>query len=874
MLNNNIEKLLKRSMEQLSLEEYDKSCELDKKIIKKLKVLNSKKIRRNNIYLNDVRHYLATLGTITRYQQDSGVDNASIVEFSNMVLEDDKIASRFGKVTFSLFLIELIISNVNIHRVVTFQKIFEKYESLFDDVRKTELMKRLLTCYCGELSIEKYILPIFNDFDNAIFRYNTLIKAENSDEKKSKHIRNKRLYLSNIIEISMKLDIEVPKLIETYREEIESCDGFVKPRIITLMKKGVENKLLYSDVEKWLTNNENLFEGKNHKYALLQIKGKIEQQRTGKVGPKILPQEKMDDSNIDRYRSIIRNISNKNVSRVDLYQECKDAEVYYQQLVLNTHDLNDKKTYLNYLFLVRNNIRYNRFWSEFETELNKVDSVKESDTVIFFVNDYSLVNGTLVLPFLIEGKRNGYHCLPTSPRTFSFEPTSDEVLNELAGTMNSDLDLRYDTQLLTKYNWEIDIPNKKIVGNGMNIYQPIFEFVSRYQFSYFFNYETDAWARARVHSLIHSYDRVIQYCEEIEKWAKMNNKKVRFISNAPHIHHAAAYRIYCEEKGYKSDMNFVVVSPGYDNYFKNVGDAKTETLTILNMTKNEFSRNSFLGTKSGFEQYYKDNEYRLPEIKDKVSVWFDYQRSHLSSEQDNEEKARIIKLMKKYKSEGKKVIVLNGKVVFDLCVKYTKGCAHNDMSEWITNTVEIAKKNKDILLLIKPHPHEERKDLTLTSELKYTLRNLIKTPLAENTIYLDNNAFKIAELVDYMDLGILWNGTSALEFAAQGIKTLVCDVWGHYDYPIGFIDFNTVNEYEYLLKNCDTIQNPLGIEERAIMFLDYMGSDAVRMKNPYTMTSSLNFFQYTNSKIFSNQIDVLLENGNKDLETLFRNAMK
>ena len=191
------------------------------------------------------------------------------------------------------------------------------------------------------------------------------------------------------------------------------------------------------------------------------------------------------------------------------------------------------------------------------------------------------------------------------------------------------------------------------------------------------------------------------------------------------------------------------------------------------------------------------------------------------------------------------------------------------MREWITHAVDFANRNSDkVLLLIKPHPHEGRKDLIFTSEKIDDLSSLIDVDMGENVIYLDKDMFTNSELAPYMDLGLVWNGTSSLEFAAQGKKVLLADVWGHYDYPIGFVFPKTIEEYERYMLDPSLMKEREDIGDRAITFLEYMGSDDVRIQNLYSKTTLMNIHQFESS-INAEAIDEFVRKGNEHLKEKF-----
>lgn len=823
--------------------ELDQCTPVISDFLSDLERLDSRFKKQNTALLREFKQVLSALNVIQRYRIDYSVDNTLIVAITDWFLRKKNILkNNFGYSAACDTVTELIKDNLNIHKVKTYEKLYHEYIDMFDNYNKYKLFLTINACYVGRLPLSE----VTRALDNFSEEY----------EKVSKLIgtREKTVLVYNALQLVVKLNLDYEEVVEATREvidEIHSNDSIQSVRLILYLLK---NNLLSEEVEKWIASFDSDKLPKRISDVLYA--------KTNNVSLRTIEDE-------DIYKQLKNEITNKDIAPKELLNKIKETKFFYADAAQQVDaSLRDRLSSLSKYYSCVSFERSMKYWAAYDEALSHFDSAADSDTAYFFVNDYSIPNGAVSLPILMEAKKNGYYCVPTSPRTFSFNKSNDEWLNELAGCMAADIDTRVEFKDIDYDGWTINIPNKEISRDGINIYQAIYEFISRYQFTYFFEYDTDSWARSRTHSLIKTYCRLFAYIEEIENWAEKKDKYVKFVSTAPHWHNAAAYRLYCERKQ-NERIQFICVSPGYDNYYKNVGDAKAETVTALNLTKHEFSRNSFLGTKEGFEKYYKDNQDGFDKINEIAQKWLSFQRSNNAGSVNNEKKQRLIDIIKEYKQAGKTICLLNGKVIFDLCVKYTKGCVHRDMSEWITDTIDYVKKNEDILLLIKPHPHETRVDLSLSSEPIAVLKNIIKTDLGDNTIYLDSNMFKIGELLDYIDVGILWNGTSSLEFAAQGIPVLMCDEWGHFDYPIGFCRPESIEEYHKMLKNPELIGANEELQKRAIMFLSYMGSDDVRIVNKWSSTSSLNFNQF-DSTVDMDAVKDLAENGCEELELLFK----
>lgn len=821
------------------------------KIIKKYPRLNEEK---KKFILELINQLLEIKIEVIFYIQDMNL-NSYLLDYFNEFFKQKRLKNNKGLILDIVG--KLLIVDLNAKKLKSFNNLLEIYYNEFNLKQKTDVLLNIINNNSATLDIS-FIEKLKDDVQNKHF-----IFPDDLD------------LITNIAIISRKtkIDLDMDKVYNDSFSYANSQES-LKEKVIYFIIEMNNHVKYVSDVEKWLMKYEKTETNRILNERRLEII-RLKNQRKGIVNKKEIVYYNRPKDYKATYYDIVTMQRDLSFSKEETFKKATNVIDRWREELANYEDINEKILHLAYYYKLKSLMRYLRYWSNFNKELNKVEYYPDvSKEIIMFVNDHSLVNASIALPLLIEAKKQGYFICGTSPLDIDHFLTNDEELNQITNRMIQDIDtIKYKDDLMD-FDYSIDIKNKEILVEGFNVYQPIYEFVSRYQFTYFFNYETDAWVRAKVHTLIFYFKRVFDYCDEIYDYCLKNDKKFRFISNAPHFHHAASYRIYCEEKGYKANMEFICLSPGYDNYFKNVGDATTETLSVLNMNQNPNSRNSFLGTASGFEAFYQRNISSINAYRSEAQDWLSANRS-VSGVKNNKEKEEILNRIKRYKDNNKKVILVNGKVVFDLCVKYTKGIVHEDMSDWLTHTVEVAQNNPNILLIIKPHPHEQRKDLTMTDEPIVSLKDLIKTDMNyDNIIYLKPETFKNEELLPYVDLGIVWNGTSSLEFLSQNIKTLAMDQWALFDYPIGLCNLENRKKYEEVLVNPDKLELPNDISDKAIAFLHYMGSEDVRVPNKYTQTSTLNYHQFTNSKIFSDKIDDLIKNGDHYMEDLVKKIVE
>lgn len=841
-----------------SLDEYAHA------LLKRIKFLLKEENDSLNKEVKLVAKYIKTITGFARFQLDSGEDNEIIALLTEHFLSTEVFSNKRRT---TALVTELIIANNTIHKIKTGYNLMSKFYVFFDFDEKIDMLTRITTSFSAKASIN-LMEELIKEREKKDFLLLMNPTKELEEKEFDDELRRQRKYSYLLYRLMMNR----PKNIQanTFLLQVAIQRKMLTNEVVYLAMHMVNNgDEVYLNILKKLCDS---FLGNER---LRNIQSYVEDKenrgivRVNQRNPLILNQSKAYEMFINLFRMDV----DKRNSKYKIYEYAKFALEAQRRKFEKEMHLDYKLTIANRYISVKSKVRALRFWRDFEMGLNKIDFSKKSNTILLLVNDYSLVNGALLFPFAMSARKHKDIVLPLCPLIMSPQDVDDKELFDMVGNMVSDDDYRYNRKLPVKYKWTIDIENKKIVNEeGINIYQSIFEIITRYQFTYKFDWQ-DVWVRAKTKSLIDYHDRILQYCHEIYAYNEKHKKNIKFISNAPHIFPASVYRIFCEHSGYKNNMEFICLSPGYDNYFNNMGDVKTETISALNLTRNLASRNSFLGTKDGFEAFMEKNSEKLPEYVAEAEKWLSYKRSHLADSYSQEKKKEILETIQRYKQEHKKVVLLNGKVVFDLAVKETVGVVHKDMTDWLNHTIQIANENPDILLLIKPHPHEQRKDLTMTSDEVVGLKNLIQVEMKENVIYLDNEAFNIFELVDDIDTGIVWNGTSILELTAQGIPVLTGDTVGLKDYPIGLYEVADKEDYQekILSKNYATVSKSL--RDKAIFFLKYMGSEDVRIPNPYSETTSMNYNQFDKSKIHNKAVNEYLKNGDVLLDELYESII-
>lgn len=138
---------------------------------------------------------------------------------------------------------------------------------------------------------------------------------------------------------------------------------------------------------------------------------------------------------------------------------------------------------------------------------------------------------------------------------------------------------------------------------------------------------------------------------------------------------------------------------------------------------------------------------------------------------------------------------------------------------WINTTIEYFAQRSDIELVIKAHPAEELLDT------KVGMVNWIRSnydPLPENVILLEPTTnVSPYELIQEIDLGVVFNSTLGLEMAYQGIPVVVVSDT-HYR-GLGFtFDPTSVNEYFSLLEQSGEIEMTESMQTRAQRYAHFL----------------------------------------------------
>ena len=122
-------------------------------------------------------------------------------------------------------------------------------------------------------------------------------------------------------------------------------------------------------------------------------------------------------------------------------------------------------------------------------------------------------------------------------------------------------------------------------------------------------------------------------------------------------------------------------------------------------------------------------------------------------------------------SKKKRNIFLFSNVYWDL-VTTEKGAIFESMSDWVISTIDMLSQSPNTHLYIKPHPSE----LYSSDKSSWGVKNIILKhygKLPHNVTIIDPELnISPYSLFDYIDLGIVFNGTLGLEMAIEDIPVI------------------------------------------------------------------------------------------------------
>jgi hypothetical protein len=353
-----------------------------------------------------------------------------------------------------------------------------------------------------------------------------------------------------------------------------------------------------------------------------------------------------------------------------------------------------------------------------------------------------------------------------------------------------------------------------------------------------------------------------KYMEKIDMRAGL---LIQFNSRLPD----SVYRFYCETKGDPEKLFCLHSANGYQNYFSNFSTNISSKGIMRNMTRHPETRSGSFPVPKEFKKFYRENQDKAKHMYEMVQNVTKVKRS-TSGETELPQDAKLALLqIEEWKKNGGKVACAFGKVVYDSAVPYDGGPAHKNMKDWLNHTID-SVKDSNTLLLIKPHPHELNQEIsTFGNELFF---DLIETELNKNVIYLGHKWFDIFMLKEFVDIGLIYNGTTSIELGILEIPSVLCSYFAPIDYPIGQAIPKNRTEYKKLVRFEKKIQVAPGLKYRASAWLYYMSGDYITLDYRYVSRPITNKVVYP-PYWFKEDITKYLSKGDENVSKLAHRAL-
>ncbi|MFN3816871.1 hypothetical protein [Brevundimonas sp.] len=468
---------------------------------------------------------------------------------------------------------------------------------------------------------------------------------------------------------------------------------------------------------------------------------------------------------------------------------------------------------------------------------------------------------------LLELKKQGWAVIPLVEGVLPAEPTGDPRIDQFIGCMLQDL--RLDPARSEAFKpirgFSPRIDKGELTWGDIDLSQPLWEegAINRRRYNVDFTCPSLQKFLGRLVEWTRLYGTVLHNADKTLGRMKMRaGTMVPLQARLPD----AVVRFYCEQKG-DPDMFFCLhASNGYENYFANFSRSFSTKCGMRNVTANPELRTASFPIPAEFRAWYDSRKLGGPGMLDRVRDTTRVRRSTRTTAEPPADAIACIERVHAWKAQGGKVACAFGKVVCDMAAPTDGGPAHKNLKDWLNHTIE-SVRDSNTLLLIKPHPHELRNEIA--TFLTEYMTDLIEVDLPDNVIITGQDWFDIAELEELIDLGLLYNGTTAVELGLMNIPAVLCADFAATDYPIGHVAPTSRRHYRQLVRFEVEAKVAPDLAQRAAAWIHYMSGDEVTIPYRYHARPLTNKVT-TPPRWFEEDITAYLRRGDPNVERLAR----
>jgi hypothetical protein len=468
---------------------------------------------------------------------------------------------------------------------------------------------------------------------------------------------------------------------------------------------------------------------------------------------------------------------------------------------------------------------------------------------------------------LLELKKQGWAVIPIVEGVLPAQPTGDMRIDRFIGCVLTDIRLNPDVADSFKAikGFKPEIEKGRFKWGDIDLSQPLWEegAINRRRYSVDFTCPSLKKFLGRLVDWTRLQAVVLQNAQETFQAMSLRvGTMVPLQARLPD----AVVRFYCEQRGDPETFFCLHASNGYENYFANFSRSFSTKCGMRNMTAHPELRTASFPVPSEFNAWYEAGRKAGPLMLERVRDTTKVRRSTRTTALPPAEALACAERVRQWKDEGGKVACAFGKVVCDMAAPTDGGPAHKNMKDWLNHTIESVRGSRT-LLLIKPHPHELRNEIA--TFLTEYMTDLIDVELPENVMIVGQDWFDLNELGELIDLGLIYNGTTAVELGLMNIPAVLCANFAPTDYPIGHVVPKDRRDYRRLVRFETSAQVPADLPERAAAWIHYMSGDMVTIPYRYHARPLTNKVT-TPPRWFKEDIVAYLKRGDANVRRLAR----
>lgn len=313
------------------------------------------------------------------------------------------------------------------------------------------------------------------------------------------------------------------------------------------------------------------------------------------------------------------------------------------------------------------------------------------------------------------------------------------------------------------YEWKINLEKNLARANNINFF-PLIHNTLRTIFKRYNIDFSDKKVVSIFDEMVKSCDRLLKHFLIFKKYAQDKGLKINIAGWEDDYIPNGVFKVLCELFSEERDVEYISIARGYGHYF---GSHHHESNIVA-------SNLTYAGKKSRLVVDNKELEmtskkYNLDLVISEIGKIL--KKSVING--FSVEQQKIVDLIKDYRSSGKNVFVLFTHLFYDTPIE-DSSASFKDMCDWVLETIKYFKK-KDGILLLKPHPVEIRPD-NRHLEPSETLSSFIREKnvnLSSNIILLKPRLFRLNEIVSFIDCGLIWRSSVALELPYYNVPSII-----------------------------------------------------------------------------------------------------